>query len=223
MGQVAEGGRTVLFVSHNLIAVQSMCSRVVWLSGGQIVENGSTEIVVSKYLKATGEANTFLEELWDDFTEAPGNEIIRLHRVRVHSQHEALNGPLTMKTPFLIEIEYWNLLPDANLHVTLHLYTEQEIIAFTTGSTADSQWNNRPLPLGLFRSTCYIPGELLNAGRHRFALFFVKDKSSVIYRHDSKVIFEITDLQERDGGWYGKEPGVVQPALRWTTAQMDES
>ncbi len=51
MGEVAKGGRTVLFVSHNMAAVQILTTRAVLLSGGRIVESAETEKVVSTYLK----------------------------------------------------------------------------------------------------------------------------------------------------------------------------
>jgi lipopolysaccharide transport system ATP-binding protein len=122
-----------------------------------------------------------------------------------------------MQTPFLVEVEYWNLVSDAHLHITLHLYTEQGVIAFTTGSGFEPVWSDRPMPAGLFRSVCYFPSHLLNSGRHRFVVLVVKDKSSLIYRHESGVSFDILDLRERQGAWYGKEPGVVQPVLKWET------
>jgi lipopolysaccharide transport system ATP-binding protein len=128
-----------------------------------------------------------------------------------------------MKTPFQVDVDYWNLEPDVELHVTLHFYNSQDAIAFTTGSAKDSPWRNRGMPSGLFRSTCYVPAELLNSGRHRVMVYVVKDKSSVICTHRSTVSFDIIDLQERGGSWFGREPGVVAPVLKWTTDEMDVS
>ncbi|MDQ2977240.1 MAG: ABC transporter ATP-binding protein [Acidobacteriota bacterium] len=221
MGEVTKEGRTVLFVSHNMVAVQSLCGRVLWLNKGEVVEIGSTATVVSSYLKASSDNATCSEEIWEDPATAPGNEIIRLRRIRIVPEDDHLSEPLSMTTPFLIEIEYWNLMPDAELHITLHIYTEQEIIAFTTGNRPDSPWRNRGMPAGLFRSVCHIPSDLLNAGRHRFSVLVVKDKSSVIYQYQSRVSFDLVDLREREGGWFGREPGIVNPLLRWTTAQID--
>jgi lipopolysaccharide transport system ATP-binding protein len=51
MGEVAKGGRTVLFVSHNMAAVQILTTRAVLLSGGRMIESAETEKVVSTYLK----------------------------------------------------------------------------------------------------------------------------------------------------------------------------
>jgi lipopolysaccharide transport system ATP-binding protein len=221
MGDVAKQGRTVLFVSHNMVAVQSLCKRVLWLDGGEIRENGAAATVVSNYLNKSFGGSSSTEEFWPDKDSAPGNDLVRLHAIRIRARDSDSSGPLTMRTPFSIEVDYWNLAPDARLHITLHLFTKHEIVAFTTGSALDPRWSDRLLPMGLFRSVCYIPGELLNSGRHRFDVLVIKDKSSVTYRYESKVNFDIVDLDERDASWYGREPGVVQPTLKWTTEQLE--
>lgn len=103
------------------------------------------------------------------------------------------------------------------LHVTLHLYTDQEVVPFTSGSAAEREWRDRPLPEGAFRTTCFVPGHLLNSGRHRFLVLIIKDLSHLILRYESHVRFDIVDLRDRKGGWLGREPGVVQPVLPWKT------
>jgi lipopolysaccharide transport system ATP-binding protein len=203
-----------------MIAMQSLCRRVIWLDQGRIAEDGPARQVVSRYLREPLEGAGITEEVWDDFASAPGNDNVRLRKIRVRPQGGQPNGPLTMKTPFSVEVEYWNLLADARLHLTLELFTEQGIMAFTTGNGADEIWRDRPMPAGLFRCVCYVPGDLLNAGWHRFAVFVVKDKTYGIFRYESKIPLEILDLQTRDAGWYGREPGVVQPLLQWTTEYM---
>ena len=219
MSNAATQGRTVLFVSHNMIAVQSLCQRAIWLDQGQVVSEGPASAVVADYL-TSGTASQ-LEEVWDDVETAPGNDIARLHSVRVRLADGASSDALTKKTPFVIEIEYWNLQPGARLHVALHLYTEQDIIAFTTGNGYDVTGTDAYTAAGLVRCSCYVPADLLNSGRHRFVLFLVRDSNSVIYRHESNVSFEILDLQAREVSSYSREPGVVQPVLRWTTELID--
>lgn len=208
---VAKGGRTVVFISHNMTAVNSLCNRVIWVNGGKIVEDGPSAEIVTRYLAKSSKGMDLSEEVWDDVGEAPGNDMVRLHRVCVRRQDGCLSDPLTMQTPFQVEVEYWNLVPGASLHITMHLYTADHIIAFTTGSL-----NSCPMPAGLFRSTCHVPGDLLNSGSHRFVVLVVKNANSVIYSHESRVSCNILDVRERQGAWYGKDPGVVQPALKWT-------
>ena len=53
MHEVSRGGRTVLFVSHNMAAVQALCSRTVWLDRGTVAAVGPTADVVARYLQRT--------------------------------------------------------------------------------------------------------------------------------------------------------------------------
>jgi lipopolysaccharide transport system ATP-binding protein len=219
---VANEGRTVLFVSHNMIAIQSLCKRALWLDGGTIADDSNAGTVVRNYLSHSFGNTNSEEEIWPIET-APGNDSVRLHRVQVRSLDEVSGQHLTTRTPFCIDVEYWNLQPGANINITLHLYTEQQVIAFTTGSgSGDPEWARRSSPAGLFRSTCYVPGDLLNVGRHRFNVLVIKDLSSVIYQYESGVTFEIFDLDERVLSQYAREPGVVKPALKWKMEQVGE-
>jgi lipopolysaccharide transport system ATP-binding protein len=53
IGEVAHGGRTVLFVSHNLGAIRNLCTEVIWLEGGKIASSGATAKVADQYLRTT--------------------------------------------------------------------------------------------------------------------------------------------------------------------------
>jgi lipopolysaccharide transport system ATP-binding protein len=216
ISDTAKGGGTVLFISHNMTAVNTLCKRVIWMKGGRIIEDGPATDIISTYLAKSVKQMDLSEEVWDDLAEAPGNDMVRLRRVNVRRQDGRLSEPLTMQTPFLVEVEYWNLVPDAHLHITLHLYNSEQIIAFTTGDLAQG-----PKPAGLYRSVCHIPADLMNSGPHRFVVMVVKDASYAIYSHESLVSCNILDLRERQGVWFGKEPGVVQPVLKWTTEFLE--
>ncbi len=52
MGDVAKGGRTVLFVSHNMGSVVSLCSRVIWMKDGGVFKEGTSGDMVSEYLQS---------------------------------------------------------------------------------------------------------------------------------------------------------------------------
>lgn len=95
-------GRTVLFVSHNMDAVQRLCSRAILLEGGRIVAEGQTSGVVSKYLareKALSSARS-----WIDLSsvDREGSGAVRVTRVRYWSDLDQAgarpypDGPLTV-------------------------------------------------------------------------------------------------------------------------------
>jgi len=208
----------VVFVSHNMVAMQTLCPRAIWLNDGETKRDGQAAQVISDYLQSNTSSQT--EQVWDDVETAPGNDVVRLHRVRVRPENGSPSDPITMKKPFLMEVEFWNLVPEVHLHVTLHLYTEQQVVAFSTGSSNDPVWCGRPFPVGFFRSVCRIPGNFLNSGIHKIALLVVRNTDTVIYRHEDVVSFDVLDSGKRKGAWFGKEPGVVRPMMKWTTEHL---
>src|SRR5438445_3846127 len=72
MSDVAREGRTVVFVSHNMIAVQQLCHRAVWLDEGRIRCDGPSTHVVAEYLQAG--ADHAMERTWPTIERAPGAE-----------------------------------------------------------------------------------------------------------------------------------------------------
>jgi lipopolysaccharide transport system ATP-binding protein len=219
MGEVAQQGRTVLFVSHNMIAVQNLCDRVIWLQQGRLMHDGPSAEVISKYLSISYAAQT--EQVWSDPADAPGNEKTRLHRVCISPERGSAGDVIGTSTPVRVEVEYWNLIPGQRLHTCLHVLNEQQIVAFTTASNeTDASTRDKPLPAGLFRSVCHIPGHLFNAGVHRIAVLILVNGLKIAFRYDNALNFEVVELEERPGAWYGREPGIVHPRLNWTTVQV---
>jgi len=218
MGAVASEGRTVLFVSHNLAAVQSLCQRVIWLERGEVAEEGEAGRVVKDYLGKGSASAT--ERVWHDPDTAPGNDKVRLHRTCVRPVSGSPSDPITIQTPLVMEFDYWNLEPGARLNLSLHLYNERGITVFNAAPTREPVWHGRPFPAGLFRSSCYLPGDLLNDGLHRILLLVVKDQGVVIFSLDDALVFNVLDSVERRGDWHGKWEGAVRPDLDWQTEYL---
>jgi lipopolysaccharide transport system ATP-binding protein len=220
MGEVAAAGRTVLFVSHNMVAVQSLCNRALWLQQGQVREEGRPAEVISSYLKTALSIQP--EQTWDDTASAPGNEQVRVRRARVRpAGAEPVTPEITVRTPLTVEFEYWNFVPGAHLNLSIVVSSEEGYPIFNTAPVNETQWHGKPFPAGLFRSSFHIPGDLLNEGTHRVQLYVVKDQSIVLYRHDDILTFIVNDTVERQTGWYGKWIGAVRPALTWKTELVE--
>jgi lipopolysaccharide transport system ATP-binding protein len=62
MGEVAKGGRTVIFVSHDVSAIQTLCQRCITLSGGRVIANGSPAVIVAQYLNTNAATASFLRD-----------------------------------------------------------------------------------------------------------------------------------------------------------------
>ena len=216
MHDVAEKeGRTVLFVSHNMTAVQSLCSRVIWMDKGSLQSDGPTRQVVATYAKKSFSTNT--EKVWNEINGAPGNDSVRLRRLCVRPTKGDFGDVITVRTPLTLEFEYWNRQPETRLNLSLHVFNEDGIRVFNTGPVREPSWQGKPFPVGLFRSTCYIPGDLLNDGTHRIQLLIVKDSSSVIFDYDEALVFEVLDTPDFRSTYHGRWEGAVRPILEWTT------
>jgi lipopolysaccharide transport system ATP-binding protein len=221
LGEVASEGRTVLFVSHNMIAVQSLCTRVLWLDQGKIMDQGPAKQVIAQYLKTSLAA--LPEQTWDHINTAPGNEQVRIRRACVYPANGMATDFISVKTPLIMEFEYWNLVPGAYLNLSVVISTKEGYPIFNTGSGREPVWHNKAFPRGLFRSRFHIPGDLLNDGTHRVHLYVVKDESVVLYDIDDILVFEVEEASEQRSVWFGKWVGAVRPNLDWQTELLAES
>jgi len=221
MGHAAAEGRTVLFVSHNMTALQGLCSRAIWLKDGTLREEGTPGVVVSHYLQDA--AATRPHQFWPDAGVAPGNDRVRLRAARARPVDADPAEPITTRTPVLVEFEYWNLREGAQLSLTLHLTNEDGVLVLAAGPVDGRQWRSGPLPRGLFRDTCLIPGDLLNDGLHRVEILVVDRDTDLVYRHTDVLVFEVRDTPDLRGGWFGKWKGAVRPILEWTTERLEDA
>lgn len=217
MGDAAQGGRTVIFVSHNMTAVESLCQRAVWLEGGRVVADGPTPEVVSRYLSTS--FSQLSERSWLEIGAAPGSDAVRIRRAAVRPESGPPSAAINVRTPLVIEFEYWNLVPGAHLNLSLHVYNAQGVMVFNALPNREKVWQGRPFPRGLYRDTCHVPGDLLNDGIYRIELMFV-ESNRVIYKADEILVFEVRDDPSGRDGWFGSWEGAVRPQFAWETEQL---
>jgi lipopolysaccharide transport system ATP-binding protein len=221
LDEAAKEGRTVLFVSHNMVAVQSLCTRVVWLDKGEIQAQGEARTVVSQYLREALALR--VEQIWDDIETAPGNEQVRIRHASAGPANGVTTDLISVETPVTVEFEFWNLVPGAYLNLSVVVSTKEGHPIFNTGSGGERIWQDKPFPAGLFRSRFHIPGDLLNDGTHRVHLYVIQDQSRPIFDLDDILVFDVEETSERRGGWFGKWIGAVRPNLEWQTEMIEET
>jgi lipopolysaccharide transport system ATP-binding protein len=215
MEGIARENRTILFVSHNMSAVQSLCHRAIWLDNGRIMAHGNTREVVSEYLQKA--VILLTERSWDDPSEAPGSASVRLRRVCLHPVDGSSQDPITLETPFVVEIEYWNLQAGTRFHFELNLISEEGTLIFKTAALRRPEANGSR-PVGLFRDVCQVPANLLNAGVHRIELLAL-DHVNIEFRKEDIIVFEVIE-SETPRPWQGNWRGAVRPMLAWTTERL---
>jgi len=221
MSEVARGGRTVLFVSHNLVAVQALCDRVVRLDHGRVSAAGRPAPVISRYLQEAYPSVS--QQEWPDPRSAPGNDQVRLHRVSLQPSEGSPSQPITMRTPVVLAFEFWNFVENACLDLNFQLITTHGVVAFASSPTDEQGWRDRPYPRGLIGSKCFIPGDLLIAGQYRVLFTITRDATEIVYQHPDALVFEVQDAPELRGAWFGELVGAVRPLLPWRTELLEPS
>ena len=212
MGDVASQGRTVLFVSHNMVAVQTLCQRAIMLREGRLTGQGNPAEMIAQYLQGFKVAEQANE--WNSPETAPGNDLLKIKSIKIVPENDREENLISMQDPVNIETEFWSILSDRAVHITYHLLNEQGIVVFTTWS------NPTKYEPGLYRSTFQIPGSLLNSGIYHLKLLIVENGARATYTNNSIASFSVVDVSARDVAYMGKEPGVVQPVLQWRTENV---
>jgi lipopolysaccharide transport system ATP-binding protein len=217
MGDVVRQGRTVLFVSHNLVAVQSLCTVCAWLDGGRLVALGDTATVVARYLAEYRVDDLETSREWS-LDSAPGTDAFKFLSVAVRPEGDR-HSMIAMDTAFTIEIEFHNFIEKARLHVTIHVIDEKDQVVFSTDNTNAPHDPSGLYGVGTYRVKCHVPGHLMNAGYYHVRCLAGIDRS-IIYRLEQAVRFEIVDTSVREGAWFGRDPGAVRPLLQWSTEPL---
>ena len=222
MRDVGRHGRTVLFVSHNLLAITRLCERAILIDGGKIWKDGPSHDVISAYLNA-GRDTTAARE-WPDPVKAPGRSVARLRAVRVREADGRLAETVDIRHAVTVEMEYDVLESGHILLPNFHLRNEQGIHVFSSHDI-DPTWRQQRRPAGRYVSTAQIPGNLLAEGMFSVA-FGMETVAPMLYQFhvSDAVAFRIIDTLHGDsarGDYIGKIDGVVRPRLEWATEFVD--
>ena len=223
---VSKENRTVLFVSHNMLAIEKLCTKVIVLLNGELEYLGSPKDAIQYYLSNL--ANKLISEVkWENKQNAPGNEKVKLKGIRIISDGK-INEQPSCEEDIEIQIDYWNIKPEENRYISIHVSDAMGLVLFTASnmpfaSSNYDQWSDKKYPEGLFRTNCIIPKDLLNPGIHNITLYINKKKFSDIIIEKKKVIsFEVKESQSYRTEYFGEWIGAVRPKLIWNTEELND-
>lgn len=208
MGDVSRGeGRTVLFVSHNLSAVETLCNKGVLLSNGAMMAEGSSHDMVKLYLShGSGQKRKFH---FDDPKEAIGNESIRIMSASVEAVNtEDPNGLIDVTTPIDIHLELINSSGSEVLSVGFDIKTMKGDVVFGTGGKFSCPFNTSS------RLVCHIPAPFLNDELYSVHVYIHTESMAALYNAAEFLSFEVKDTA-RESGYLGKINGFVRTNFPW--------
>jgi lipopolysaccharide transport system ATP-binding protein len=202
MSDVASHGRTVIFVSHNMQAVQRLCKKTLYLKAGKTMDFGPTGNVINNYLSK--EVKNKLSSSWQ-MEDAPGNDLVKILKAEVKLA-EGVADVFTVADTLELNFELYLSKPMDEVNLSLHLNNVAGLCICNPAS------HITPLAAGIHKSRLVIPKDLLNDDVYTIRLLVVKDTSVLIFEIDDLLTFEVNDTV-REGNWYGKWEGAVRPKL----------
>ena len=206
MKDVAGEGRTVIFVSHNMAAVKTLCNNGLVLVKGIPKFIGSAEDAVGYYFSGEDKSRQNLIQFDDVFVD----DIFKLNTISVQNTGKGFN--LCVEENLEIEIctsfEMLSNQPERYV-VTYHLFNEMGEAMFSF-SSVDLKIKN-----GENNLICKIPANFFQAGEFTLSMFFVEDKKTAILIEKEIMVFTIVDSPREFGVYMGKEPGYIRPNFNW--------
>jgi lipopolysaccharide transport system ATP-binding protein len=217
MNEIAKHGRTVLFVSHDLTAVNSLCERALLLHEGQLLMNGPTREVTSYYLDT---ANKLYSPItWIDVPREDTNEIsLRSAEIR---QRGSATSAVDCREPFTIRFEYENKKALADSRFFVVIRNARGDVVFTTSDydvLTDQAAHRRA---GKFSSSIEIPAGLLKAGGYFGTIGADIKNQRIIFAENDAFHFDVFESADDTLAERHKRVGLVAPLLEWNISESN--
>jgi lipopolysaccharide transport system ATP-binding protein len=216
MEDVSKSGRTILFVSHNMAAVISLCAKCIYLKNGTLFREGSTENVINEYTKIESAVRT--ESTWDK-NKLPGDNHAALHSVRLIDKNN--NQLISPNINQIIGIEIiYEILDDSSLpYPNIHFFRGTGEQVFTAVNDTHPNLSGK----GLHKTISWIPPNLLNEGTYTVGIALTTLSPMTIHAYETHCLtFDaVENINDRKNPYLNNLPGIVRPKLSWDCTKLN--
>ncbi|HLP36106.1 ABC transporter ATP-binding protein [Lacibacter sp.] len=208
-------GRTVLFVSHNMAAVQSLCTTGILLENGTVTVNGPIEHVIDKYhLSNRGETEKY--KIWNE-ADRPANPWCKILSVELVNLADEKSENISTDDNFVVNIQYQTLKSDSRVGLTIMISDINDVIVFSSINNHEKNYYSKLMPNGEYKTTCKIPSNFLNNGNYNLSLIVFGPNFTDPLHLKNVLTFEILDGFIVRGDFHGTYGGLTRPMLQWET------
>ncbi len=217
MKDVSKGeGRTVLFVSHNMTSIKSLCHHGIILKNGQLIEQGDIDPIVSHYLRGGSDYDNY--KVWDNPEyKKDGFELIE---IGVRSKGHNYSDIIRVTDDVEIVIRYRLTEEKEKFWITLQIKNEMgERIFATTGANRCYEYQHSA---GEYEQICTIPANFLNWGEYALDFLAIEQKGNInwLVAEEDILSFILTNKAVEVGGWMGREPGDITPTFDYKETKL---
>ncbi len=199
-------GRTVLFVSHNMTAVRSLCNKGLLIKNGTVAMMGAANYVVDNYLK-NEETEQHLKWKYEN---APGTAAARLLEVRIQSEEDVLYIENPLSLYFKVQLAE-SSKPVREINFSLVVYNQESVPVFNVAN------GTKEVSGIIAEGTCHIPANFLNDDYYQLRLLVVENGTTPLFDLHDLISFKMEE-KSRNADWHGKWIGTVRPLnlITWT-------
>ena len=221
MGDVAQQGRTVLFVSHNMSSILRLTEETLVLEKGKVLLRAPSAEAVDFYLNRG--LSKLGERFWEE-DEVPASAApFRPLAIRVRAKDGTVSDTVRSVEPFTIEIEYALSEDLTGLRVGFYLMSTRGEPIFTSFDT-DSSELFQAFPArarGTYTSRCVIPASTLNEGRFVLGINASSYHIRRYFQDEQALTFSVDASGAPGTHWPEPRPGGVRPVLDWKIAREE--
>lgn len=216
-------GRTVLFVSHNISAVRSLCNTGILLEKGKVVSQETIEKVLDKY--TSDKVTDKFEINTNSLDQKYQTDSICVYNMKIEA-NSIESGKIKINTPIDVSTEYSLLKNNSKCQISIHLIDSNDNIVFASfneksaTSNSNCEFFSIPIPEGKYKTYCTIPEFFLNEGIYSINIFYIID-SVIELQFQKALIFEVFDTGEMRKEYVGPWAGIVRPKLFWNTNKIE--
>ncbi|MEE8481792.1 MAG: ABC transporter ATP-binding protein [Acidiferrobacterales bacterium] len=222
MSDVAEAGRTVLFVSHNMSAIMRLTEQAIVLDKGQVVYNAPTREAVDYYM-ASGFSQSG-ERTWEADEVPESAAPFRPIALRVRDPRGKVADTVQSREPLDVELEYQLDKEIQGLRVGIYLLTIQGEVVFTSFDTDSSEQFERygVRKAGHYISRTQIPANLLNEGQYVLGLNASAYRVKRYFQDERALAFNVDAMGAPGMQWPEPRQGPIRPQLDWDISEVSK-
>lgn len=214
MTDVAQQGRTVLFVSHNMSAILRLTEETLVIDKGNLLLRAPSAEAVDFYLSQglTREG----QRVWHE-DEIDAKNIFQPRSVRVLDMNGDVLETIRSTEPFMVDFEYFTKEPVKGLRVGIYLITSHGEFVFTSFDTDDPALFEKHAirETGLYHSRVTIPADFLNGGRYVIGVNASAYRIKTYFHDEQALAFSVDPSGAPGTHWPEPRLGPVRPSLEW--------
>jgi lipopolysaccharide transport system ATP-binding protein len=215
MSDVAQEGRTVLFVSHNMSAILRLTQETIVIDRGQLIMRAPTPQAVDFYL-SRGFSQAGLRT-WENEDIPVSAAPFRPVALRVINSDGKVIDTMRSTEPVTVEIEYQLSAPVNGLRVGIYLMSTRGEYIFTSFDTDEpAQYDRYAIrKAGHYVSRCLIPGDMLNEGRYVIGMNASSFRIRRYFQDEQALTFNVDPSGAPGMQWPEPRLGPIRPRLEW--------